>query len=317
MMRTCPDCKTPVEDRAIFCDNCGYPLASSAAPEGQAAASVGGAAPGTCSACGFVNIPGEMFCQQCGMQLGPVTVSPPPPPVASGNVPPGGEPPGIPIPPAGAAAIDAPHPPAGGKCSACGADNPVGETFCMNCGFQLGSPGMPGVFVPEAAPPPIAPPAAPPAPAGPPSPAQGAAASSLRCPGCGVLNDITDLFCQDCGSSLQQPKGGFSPGKLLIQTSNTVIELPAGKTEITLGRMDPPRNIYPDIDLSPHGGDIGGVSRLHARILVLGSQVVLEDLNSTNFTFLNKQKIQPGQHYPLKNGDEIRMGRISVVYYRG
>ena len=33
---------------------------------------------GLCSACGFMNITGELFCEQCGVQLPPVSSQPPP-----------------------------------------------------------------------------------------------------------------------------------------------------------------------------------------------------------------------------------------------
>ena len=84
-MRICPDCHAPVRETADFCDNCGYPLGSGLA--GAAALSlpaektfVGEATAGTCSSCGYQNIPGEMFCQNCGVQLAPVPSIPPPPP---------------------------------------------------------------------------------------------------------------------------------------------------------------------------------------------------------------------------------------------
>jgi pSer/pThr/pTyr-binding forkhead associated (FHA) protein len=41
---------------------------------------------------------------------------------------------------------------------------------------------------------------------------------------------------------------------------------------------------------------------------------MLEDLNSINFTFLNKQKIAPKTPTPLKDGDEIRLGRIVLRF---
>jgi pSer/pThr/pTyr-binding forkhead associated (FHA) protein len=37
-------------------------------------------------------------------------------------------------------------------------------------------------------------------------------------------------------------------------------------------------------------------------------------LNSTNYTFLNRQRLQPGQRYPLKQNDEIRLGLLVLEY---
>ncbi len=42
--------------------------------------------------------------------------------------------------------------------------------------------------------------------------------------------------------------------------------------------------------------------------------IYIEDLNSTNFTFLNRIRLQPGQAYPLKDGDEIRLGVLTLEY---
>jgi hypothetical protein len=106
-------------------------------------------------------------------------------------------------------------------------------------------------------------------------------------------------------------------GKLIVRSSGDVITLPLDKTEMTIGRSDPVRNIFPDIDLTRHGGDTAGVSRMHARLILQGSQLYVEDLNSTNYTFINRQRLQPGQPTVLKSGDEIRFGLLAVSYVSG
>ena len=57
------------------------------------------------------------------------------------------------------------------------------------------------------------------------------------------------------------------------------------------------------------------ISRQHARLLVQGNQVFIEDLNSTNSTYLNRQRLQPGQRYLVNSGDELRLGGVVLVYY--
>jgi pSer/pThr/pTyr-binding forkhead associated (FHA) protein len=106
-------------------------------------------------------------------------------------------------------------------------------------------------------------------------------------------------------------------GKLVLKSTQAVITLPAGKSELLLGRTDPVQNIFPDIDLTAYGGDKGGVSRSHARMSQSGPQLFLEDLNSTNFTFINQSKLDPGQRYPVSDGDEIRLGLIVMEYRTG
>jgi pSer/pThr/pTyr-binding forkhead associated (FHA) protein len=105
------------------------------------------------------------------------------------------------------------------------------------------------------------------------------------------------------------------PGKLVVQGTNVPLPFPPGKTEIFVGREDPVSGVFPEIDLTDHGGDEGGVSRKHARIYVQGSQVYIEDLNSTNYTYVNQQKVTPGQPCPVNDGDELRFGRVKTNYH--
>ncbi len=107
---------------------------------------------------------------------------------------------------------------------------------------------------------------------------------------------------------------GIVWGKLVVEETEAEIVLPPGKTEILIGRSDPVRNIFPDVDLTLHGGELNGVSRMHARLARQGAEMTIEDLNSTNFTFLNRQKLEPGQRYPVQSGDEIRLGLLRMEY---
>ena len=61
-----------------------------------------------------------------------------------------------------------------------------------------------------------------------------------------------------------------------------------------MGREDPYTGVFPDVDLTPHGAEEGGVSRRHFKITFSGGQYLVEDLNSTNFTFVNNQRLAPG-----------------------
>jgi pSer/pThr/pTyr-binding forkhead associated (FHA) protein len=102
---------------------------------------------------------------------------------------------------------------------------------------------------------------------------------------------------------------------MVVQGTNATLPFPPGKTELIVGREDPVSGIFPDIDLTDHGGDEGGVSRRHARIFVEGSDLFIEDLNSTNYTYVNQQKLTPGQPHPLNSEDEVRFGRVKLIFY--
>ena len=76
----------------------------------------------------------------------------------------------------------------------------------------------------------------------------------------------------------------------------------------------PCSNIFPDVDLTPHGGEEGGVSRLHARIFNENGQYMLEDENSTNFTYLNRQRLAGKTPTQLHDNDEIKLGRVLLRF---
>jgi len=101
--------------------------------------------------------------------------------------------------------------------------------------------------------------------------------------------------------------------RLIVEADNQEFDL-SGKDNVLIGREDAVSNIFPDVDLTPHGGEDGGVSRMHARIFVENGQYMLEDENSTNFTFLNRQKLAGKTPTPLHDNDEIKLGRVLLRF---
>jgi pSer/pThr/pTyr-binding forkhead associated (FHA) protein len=103
---------------------------------------------------------------------------------------------------------------------------------------------------------------------------------------------------------------------MVVADSGIEIPLSAGQ-ETVVGREDPVSGIFPDIDLTPHNGEEGGVSRRHCRIRRVGAGYTIEDLNSTNFTLLNQQRLEPGRPTALSDGDEVRVGRVRLIFKAG
>ena len=60
--------------------------------------------------------------------------------------------------------------------------------------------------------------------------------------------------------------------------------------------------------------DDPSVSRMHARILREQDQYYLEDENSTNGTFCNKNRLQPYERKKLEPGDELHVGSVALVF---
>jgi hypothetical protein len=209
-------------------------------------------------------------------------------------------------------------------------ENPDGSAFCDECGEPLAAaaPAAAASAVSVAAAP--APTAAP-------------APGGVACPSCGSINAPGEAFCSNCGVSLiGVPNAAASPAssaivaapdvsaapapapapaeapaalsaRLIVEADNQEFDI-SGKDTILIGREDAVSNIYPDVDLTPHGGEEGGVSRMHARIFVENGQYMLEDENSTNFTFLNRQRLSGKTPTPLHDNDEIRLGRVLLRF---
>ncbi|MGQ9529117.1 FHA domain-containing protein [Chloroflexus sp.] len=100
---------------------------------------------------------------------------------------------------------------------------------------------------------------------------------------------------------------------LVVLSSGRRIVLPV-TPELVIGRKDQQRNFFPDVDLSLDGGYDAGVSRRHARIVCRDGSYVLEDLGSSNGTFLNRQRVSPDRPVPLHHGDEIQFGMLLVRF---
>jgi hypothetical protein len=221
------------------------------------------------------------------------------------------------------------------NCPSCNTPVPPGSVFCDNCGYDLRT-------LAPAAQPPVAPAYSPPQ-----------AGGELACPACGHPNVAGSAFCENCGNPLPQaqpvaPQPAAAPavpppvsvppvpvppvaappvaappviptayvtGRLVIQTSNVSLPIPQGKQIVVIGREDPVSGIFPDIDLDPYGAQEEGVGRRHAQLVFQGGQVCLEDLDSVNGTVVNKQKLNPRQPRPIKEGDELRLGKMLMIYH--
>jgi two-component system cell cycle response regulator len=74
--------------------------------------------------------------------------------------------------------------------------------------------------------------------------------------------------------------------------------------EMTVGRD-------PSADISVMDN---GISRKHAKLLKAASSVRIEDLGSSNGTFINDKRLLPGQQLELKKEDMIKMGSSIFKY---
>jgi pSer/pThr/pTyr-binding forkhead associated (FHA) protein len=107
-----------------------------------------------------------------------------------------------------------------------------------------------------------------------------------------------------------------SHAKLVIERGKSVgKQFLLSSAESNIGRWDADGGIFPDVDLDSDDPE-AKVSRRHARITFSDGKYVLEDLGSTNGTFVNRGKrLAPGTRQPLSDGDEIIVGKTFLRFH--
>jgi pSer/pThr/pTyr-binding forkhead associated (FHA) protein len=106
---------------------------------------------------------------------------------------------------------------------------------------------------------------------------------------------------------LQQPAA-----RLLHLQTNATIELPLHLSVVHLGK--PNDRIPPDIDVSGFpNSEI--VSRIHADIRVEAGAYYIEDVGSSNGTYVNNSPLPAGNRHRLRAGDRISLGKGDKVTF--
>ena len=90
--------------------------------------------------------------------------------------------------------------------------------------------------------------------------------------------------------------------KLILKYEASVIkEIPLRRPLVGIGRAPGNEIVIDNLAVSGH----------HAKVVVEDGRFFVEDLSSLNGTFLNSQRIRKS---PLKSGDEISIGKHSLVF---
>jgi pSer/pThr/pTyr-binding forkhead associated (FHA) protein len=118
------------------------------------------------------------------------------------------------------------------------------------------------------------------------------------------------LGAEQTPPTIPQPKAKL----VIIRGGRIGKEFPLVEIESLVGRWDADNQVFPEVDLDDDDPE-AKVSRRHARILYRDGQFLIEDLGSTNGTFINRSaRLTPGQMCPIQNGDELIVGKTFLRF---
>jgi len=186
-------------------------------------------------------------------------------------------------------------------CERCGTENLNGSRYCDECGAALWLAGKSGgLSLPGT--------------------------KNNGSDGSGITDSVTTVApsARKAGSSLiseqQTALPLVEPGRSVHATlviergSSAGKQFPLNNQDANIGRWDADGGVFPDVDLDSDDPE-AKVSRRHARISLRDGQYVIEDLGSTNGTFVNRgHRLTPGDRQPLKDGDEIIVGKTFLRF---
>ncbi len=217
----------------------------------------------------------------------------------------------------------------------------VSTDYCDVCGLPIGAAA--GVAAPSVPAPAVA------------APAPAAAPTTQTCPNCSESAATDALFCESCGydfttGTMPRPRSSLDLGtppdvpSAPAATADWVVErwvdpdwyavqqsddpcpspglpvvIPLTEKSVLVGRPSKSRNIHPEIDC----GDDTGVSRRQAQLTTDGTRWWVEDLQSSNGTYvapasgpLPEDPIVPGQRRELDPDDRVYVGAWTRLVVR-
>jgi pSer/pThr/pTyr-binding forkhead associated (FHA) protein len=191
-------------------------------------------------------------------------------------------------------------------CANCGAENKLSDVYCYRCGQLLPSvqltegdstkrPEQLGSGKID-------------------DPSEQLPADTNR-PGTAILTNNTD--------QLVLPKKRWGTARLdnealiifRVKDTKQEVHVYLQDDEVVMGRSF--GEIQVDVDLTQHNAAEFGVSRRHAVLKRQNDNVVVTDLGSVNHTFLNGHQIIPNEFRILRDGDELRLGKLVLRVYFG
>ena len=191
-------------------------------------------------------------------------------------------------------------------CGNCGLPLLSNATFCGECGAPYPYHGSTPSQA-EPSPPPMTPPPPPPSSDLPEEPITPPPPPSSDLPEEPITPPPPQKPSTSAATQLQ-----IQTVSLLHVQTDTKLELPQGLEIIHVGK--PNEQIPPDLDVSGlPNADV--VSRVHADIRNEGGIFYIEDVGSSNGTYINYTALPPGNRHRLRPGDRISLGKGDLVTF--
>jgi hypothetical protein len=189
------------------------------------------------------------------------------------------------------------------KCQACGTDNLDGSLYCDECGSSLSNSNNSNAnnYAQASYQPPV------------PEPTfQAASVTSI-----GIEPIIEQVVPRDA-SAVADGSSDNVHARLTIERGTSIgREFELSAEESYIGRWDADNGVFPDVDLDACDPE-AKISRRHARIVHRGDGYTIEDLGSTNGTYVNRgRRLIPGNPHALRSGDEIIVGKTFLRFVAG
>jgi hypothetical protein len=183
-------------------------------------------------------------------------------------------------------------------CPNCRTSNLDTSRFCDECGARL-TPASTDADPPAYVPPQSAP-----------SVARPVSATSVDIP-----SAVFAIDDNNTSASKPHAPAGTAHAILIIERGDAPgTEFQLVNDESTIGRWDAENGVFPDVDLDAFDSD-AKVSRRHARIKRANGAYYIEDLGSTNGTYVNRgRRLLPGNVEVLNDGDEVIVGKTFLRF---
>ena len=156
----------------------------------------------------------------------------------------------------------------------------------------------------------------------------------IICPTCGLKNPLTATMCDQCMADISavnpidpdapapQPAAPESssvpnedPGDTKVEKRKLLyFETPDGRVSFSISSGS---ELGREKEGKSHFSAYSTVSRRHARLMCGDNDDwTIEDLSSTNGTWVNERRLEQGEKCPVKPGDTVALSRSCILKIR-